>query len=151
MSQTILSMIVAEFWGFSPLDRNLPIMLCLKLELPTTTFPRGRGATPLHRPSATVLHKPLLSTVLRKRSILGPSCHLISFPPNGGSLGGIQFRISAIFLPCFRKSAARNCLFPLFFRVMSKVFLLHIKHNINHFLSILHVTDQTQAVCSHHG
>ena len=29
---------------------------------------------------------------------------------------------------------------------MSKVFLLHIEHNINHFLSILHVTDQTQAV-----
>ena len=53
---------------------------------------------------------------------------------------------SAFFLPCFRKSADRNWLFPLFFKVMSKVFLLHIKHNINHFLSILHVTDQTQAV-----
>ena len=25
-------------------------------------------------------------------------------------------------------------------------FLLHIKHNINHFLPILHVTDQTRAV-----
>ena len=63
----------------------------------------------------------------------------------------MQFRISAIFLPCFRKSAYRNWLFPLFFRVMSIVFLLYIKHNINHFLSILHMTDQTQAVCSHHG
>ena len=58
----------------------------------------------------------------------------------------MQFRISAIFLPCFRKSADRNWLFPLFFRVMSKVFLLHIKHNINHFLFILHVTDQIEAV-----
>ena len=58
----------------------------------------------------------------------------------------MQFRISAIFLPCFRKSADRNWLFPLFLRVMSKVFLLQIKHNINHFLSILHVTDQTRAV-----
>ena len=29
---------------------------------------------------------------------------------------------------------------------MSKVCLLHIKHNINHFLSVLHMIDQTQAV-----
>ena len=64
----------------------------------------------------------------------------------GGSLGGYAIRISAIFLRCFRKSADGNWLFPLLLRVMSKVFLLHIKHNINHFLSILHVTDQTQAV-----
>ena len=64
----------------------------------------------------------------------------------GGSLGGMQFRISAIFLPCFRKSADINWIFPLFFRVMRKVFLLHIKHDRDHFLSILHVTDQTRAV-----
>ena len=64
----------------------------------------------------------------------------------GGSLGGMQFRISAIFLPCFRKSEDRNWLFPLFFRVIIKVFLLHIKHNINHFLSILHVTDSVAVI-----
>ena len=63
-----------------------------------------------------------------------------------GSLGCMQFRISTIFLLCFRKSVDRNWLFPLFITVMSKVFLLHVKHNINQFLSILHVTDQTQAV-----
>ena len=63
-----------------------------------------------------------------------------------GSLGGMQFRISAIFLPCFRKSADINWLFPLFISVMRKIFLLHIKHDRNHFLSILHVTDQTRAV-----
>ena len=62
----------------------------------------------------------------------------------GGSLGGMPFRISAILLACFRKSADRNWLFPLFFKIMSEVFLLHIK--MNHFLSILHVTDHTQAL-----
>ena len=69
----------------------------------------------------------------------------------GGVTGGYAIPHFRNFLPCFRKSADRNWLFPLFFRVMSKVVLLHIKHNMNHFLSILHVTDQTRAVCSHHG
>ena len=54
------------------------------------------------------------------------------FYKGGGSLGGMQFRISAILLPCFRKSADGDWLFPLFLTVMSKVFLLHIKYNIQH-------------------
>ena len=45
---------------------------------------------------------------------------LLAFLGGGGSLGGMQFQISAIFLPCFCKSADRNWLFPLFCKVISK-------------------------------
>ena len=39
----------------------------------------------------------------------------------------MQFRISIIFLPYFRKSKHRNVLFLLFVRPESKVFLFHLK------------------------
>ena len=67
----------------------------------------------------------------------------------GGVTGDMHFLISTISLPYFSKYADSNELFPLFIGPVSKVFLLHIKHNVinkNHFLFILHMTDHMQAL-----